>query len=181
MKNILFNTEMTKAILDGRKVQFREIFNISPYYDRLIQLDTDTVDVRDYDGSGLDTYDLVHKIGEIVYVQKYLWKDQRHNERIVSVEENDENPIYLTITNIKIERLKDITICEIKKEGIEFDEQSFASDIRTDEEFDAAIRDEYYEKWIGIWDSSKPQGWLWEDNPYVFVYEFEFERVEGCN
>jgi hypothetical protein len=29
------------------------------------------------------------------------------------------------------------------------------------------------EWWINLWNSTAPKGYKWEDNPYVFVYEFE--------
>lgn len=68
--------------------------------------------------------------------------------------------IFLKVTDVRVERLKDITEDQIKKEGIK-------------EEFPPLAED----RWIELWDSTlKKQQfdvYSWEANPWVWVIEFE--------
>ena len=76
--------------------------------------------------------------------------------------------IFLKVTNVRVERLQDITLEDIGKEGSPFDVR-VVEDIGED--------DFAYEWWIDTWNSTAPKGYKWGDNPYVFVYEFE--RVQN--
>ncbi len=66
--------------------------------------------------------------------------------------------IFLRVTNVKAERLQDITEDQIKKEGIR-------------EEFPPLAQDAFQE----LWDSTTKE-YRWRLNPWVWV--IEFERVE---
>lgn len=65
---------------------------------------------------------------------------------------------WLKITDIRVEYLNAITRKDIVKEGV-----CRISDIN------------FMDKWIDLWDSinGKRDGCSWENNPYVFVVEFE--------
>lgn len=70
--------------------------------------------------------------------------------------------VFLKVTNARVERLQDIQILDFFGEG-----------------FRTRLTAPYMEGrgWFSaIWNKKAKDGYKWEDNPYVFVYEFE--RVE---
>jgi len=70
--------------------------------------------------------------------------------------------IFLKITDVRVERLHDITYGDMQKEGyIEVAMNSISG----------------LSLLIKLWNKTAPKGYKWEDNPYPFVYEFE--RVEN--
>lgn len=79
---------------------------------------------------------------------------------------------FIKITNVRVERLQDMKIEDFLDEGI--NDKGFEVIYSSDG------LNEHYEylkcRWIELWNSTAPKGYKWEDNPYVFVYEFE--RVE---
>ena len=81
--------------------------------------------------------------------------------------------IFLKITDVKVERLQDISIDEIEKEGVSFDKGRLEKYCTSDDEFDSLVREEFLLRWIELWNKTAPKGHKWEDNPYVFVYEFK--------
>ena len=78
---------------------------------------------------------------------------------------------FVKITNVRVERLQDITYEDILAEGCP-KITAIGSNIDA-LEFKKRKAKEW---WIDLWNSTAPKGYKWEDNPYVFVYEFE--RVE---
>ena len=64
--------------------------------------------------------------------------------------------IFLKVTNVRVERLQDITFDDIEKYGIKFN-----------------LKINGKNKFKILWNSTAKDGYKWEDNPYVFVYEFE--------
>ena len=76
--------------------------------------------------------------------------------------------IFLKVTDVRVKRLQDIRLKHIICEG-------FIPAYRTQGE----DRDSGFEWWIDLWNSTSKDGYKWDDNPYVFVYEFE--RVEKPN
>lgn len=77
--------------------------------------------------------------------------------------------IFLKVTKVRVERLQDITFNDIRREGI-----FPLGDITEDS--NNYIR-HIQELWINLWNSTAKDGYKWEDNPYVFVYEFERVKV----
>ena len=81
--------------------------------------------------------------------------------------------IFLKITNVRAERLQDISEDDCVDEGIEIEEVSgewFRDYLKPYLNYDVNNVTESFES---LWDSTAPKGYKWEDNPYVFVYEFE--------
>lgn len=77
--------------------------------------------------------------------------------------------IFLKVTNVEVERLQDILVGDIIAEGYYNPDCTNHS------------RPHYFAEmakkwWANLWNSTAKDGCRWEDNPYVFVYEFE--RVE---
>ena len=176
MKKIMFNDRygLTQAVLDGRKTMTRRIVP---------------------DGTPLGNWEETvkksrYKVGEIVAVaQSYHalnkagyvapeWLDHTcessagyNNKMFVRA---DLMPHRIRITNIKVERLQDISHEDCLKEGILYQDGYFcgykvsapnmAFGAMTAQQAFAALIDKVSGK--GTWDS----------NPYVFVYEFELMK-----
>ena len=83
--------------------------------------------------------------------------------------------IFLKVTNIRVERLQDIEHEDILQEGfpLDYEIKNSTKIYYDDSDFDI---DRTYEWWISLWNSTAPKGYKWEDNPYVFVYEFEMVK-----
>ena len=80
--------------------------------------------------------------------------------------------IFLKVTSVRVERLQDITEDDICKEGLDNDYLTWwVSECGTARALRFPI-----DGWKRLWKSTAKDGYKWEDNPHVFVYEFE--RVE---
>ena len=183
-KPILFNTEMVRAIQNGRETQFRiAIENIrednlyDDYLKKFIDVHSeykigDTLYVRETFGEFSHTrYGGVHK--ETVYradkhlergVQKnnngnyfYGWKPSIHMPKKYA-------RIFLRVTDVRVERLQDISIDGCYDEGIDPWDVVELLDGTDFKEFTV---------FKNLWNSTSKDGYKWEDNPYCFVYEFE--------
>lgn len=207
MKKIMFNDRygLTQAVLEGRKTMTRRVIPIDFYnsLDMKVYDDGDMECFMDREGDFIDfryTTKTPYKLGEIVAVaQSYHalnkagyvapeWLDHTcessagyNNKMFVRA---DLMPHRIRITNIKVERLQDISNEDCLKEGIKekpsfphkkscpfyFDggKHEWDNSYRTPRQAFAALIDKVCGK--GTWDS----------NPYVFVYEFELLK-EGDN
>lgn len=170
MKPILFNTEMVQAILDGKKSVTRRPVKPQPDIDGLefdlrfnIWMDTNE---REYKAPAkkcdiLWVRETWAKIeGEYVYRADdeipegwhlTAWKPSIHMPREAS-------RIFLRVTDVRVERLKEIKFRDIRQEGVNWWEEAC-------------------EKWINVWNSTiKPADlptYGWEANPWVWVISFE--------
>ena len=180
---ILFNTEMVKAILDGRKTVTR----------RVVKHDIEAILNSPFKKQNLDVPDkqIIEKIckepyevGDILYVREtwsewtggYLYKawtgpfpqpgggsNMRWYPSIHMPKEAAR--IFLKVTGVRTERLRDITIDEIRKEGL----SSMA--------VHAGDKEIAYKEWEILWDKTIKRENLdkygWSANPWVWVIEFE--------
>lgn len=200
MKKIMFNDRcgLTQAVLEGRKTMTRRVMSIDFYnsLDMKAYSDGDMECCMDRDGDFIDfryTTKTPYQLGEIVAVaQSYHalnkagyvapeWLDHTcessagyNNKMFVRAELM---PYRIKITNIKIERLQDISNEDCLKEGIKeksrfphkkscpfyFDggKHEWDNSYRTPRQAFAALIDKVCCKGT------------WNINPYVFVYEFE--------
>ena len=101
--------------------------------------------------------------------------------------------IFLKVTNVRVERLQDIDTDNCISEGIVKygggqiadtgcygDAEYTIGEMQFDEDEMYPISRIYNddgEAFADLWNSTAKDGYKWEDNPYVFVYEFE--RVEN--
>ena len=221
MKPILFNTEMVKAILDGRKTQTRRVFSKTQlkYFDYAQKLgEMSSLDNLHENDFAYILQFSQYKVGDILYVRepakvvsppvetckkltfKYL-ADNKTTEIFLDddfdyskkwIQRCQGVPsgclkemarIFLKVTNVRVERLQDISDEDCIKEGIvevTKDNQVFKFCIYDKKDYSSTPwqdmpknPQEVYKK---LWNSTTKDGYKWEDNPYVFVYEFE--RIE---
>lgn len=190
MKKIMFNDQygLTEAVLDGRKTQTRRIAYEKPFkYKRccgFITEGTDKGKLSINDGNEIVAKS-TYKIGEVVAVaQRYCDIPFANDIFIRAVPIGWSNKMFvksslmphqIKITNIRVERLQDISTDDCMKEGI------FCSHID-------GIDDAY--SYDSTNDSSKKKWWYrtpieaykmlssklhlhWDSNPLVFVYDFK--------
>ncbi|MCL2064081.1 MAG: hypothetical protein FWG98_06875 [Candidatus Cloacimonetes bacterium] len=218
MKPIHFNTEMVKAILDGRKTQTRRVIKIDQddyRFDRI----SENPSIENYcpktgvsipknikgnyaifiycsyrdkygDDDDYPVVRLPYQTGDILYVKeaychfypasrdieygykadypedikKFRWHSSRYMPKEAA-------RIFLKVTDVRVEKLHEISTSDIRKEGYHNDECSevicdicIACDLCTD--------------WFGeLWDSLyEKKGFSWDEDPFVAV--ITFERIE---
>lgn len=191
---ILFNTEMVRAILDGRKTCTRRKISIDIVNNCDMETDGTLLAYENCYGDFIEPEKLCqYQSGDVIYVRE-TWCALPVNEaghmRGHSVyyykADGDLRPegwrgnwhpsihmpkeaarIWLRVTNVRVERLNEITDKGAEREGAQ-----------PDYPFDYAVDKwpnlEHFKK---IWNStikkSDRDRYGWDANPYVFVIEFE--------
>ena len=194
MKKIMFNDScgLTQAVLEGRKTMTRRVMSIDFYnsLDMKAYSNGDMECFMDRDGDFIDfryTTKTPYQMGEIVAVaQSYHalnkagyvapeWLDHTcessagyKNKMFVRA---DLMPHRIRITNIKVERLQDISHEDCLKEGILYQDGYFCGYkvSAPNMAFGAMTAQQAFAALI---DKVSGEG-TWDSNPYVFVYEFE--------
>lgn len=208
IKPILFNTEMVRAILDGRKSCTRRINKdvndyVVPDMD-FYDSDKRTYAVHNYaDKEHTDKLSIAERTcpicpGDILYVretwckglERYIYRaDYSDTEKFYQGGKEIEmkwHPsihmpkeaarIWLKVTDVRVERLQDITEDEAVKEGIY---QSNCKECNVPFGCDACPDEGYNEinGFSDLWDSTIKKSDLdrygWNANPWVWVIEFE--------
>ena len=206
VKPILFNTDMVQAILDGRKTVTRRIIKPQPetVYVNSEQRDIanrNQIAFKIMDNGGKDCYTFPpYQPGDILYVRetwqktyindgtthptnfKYEYKasdEQRTVYRwLPSIHMPKEAArIWLKVTNVRVERLQDITEEQAKAEGIS-EEWAMAWWKPTYNDPDSGGYPEYRKTFAwDLWDSTVKKAdvdqYGWKSNPWVWVIEFE--------
>ena len=200
MKPILFNTDMVRAILEGRKTVTRRVVKPQPdgqpvlmgedscwpgYFaiqgtEKVIRLPYQPGDilwVRETwakiwyaDQNGCTHYDqpmyyyaadgtpdvtLVDEDGFEKDDQKIRWRPSIHMPREAA-------RIFLRVTGVRVDRLQELTLKDAAMEGMD-------------------LRGPMFTKFVELWNSTVPKHqnkfkrypYCWEDNPWVWVIEFE--------
>ena len=190
MKKIMFNDQygLTEAVLDGRKTQTRRIAYEKPFkYKRccgFITEGTDKGKLSINDGNEIVAKS-TYKIGEVVAVaQRYCDIPFANDIFIRAVPIGWSNKMFvksslmphqIKITNIRVERLQDISTDDCMKEGI------FCSHIDgIDDAYSYdSTNDSFAKKW---WYRTPIEAYKmlssklhlhWDSNPLVFVYDFK--------
>lgn len=193
MKKIMFNDQygLTQAVLDGRKTQTRRIAYEKPFkYKRccgFITEGTDKGKLSINDGNEIVAKS-TYKIGEVVAVaQRYCDIPFANDIFIRAVPIGWSNKMFvksslmphqIKITNIRVERLQDISEEDCMKEGI------FCSHIDgIDDAYSYdATNDSFAKKW---WYRTPIEAYKmlscklhlhWDSNPLVFVYDFKLVK-----
>lgn len=190
MKKIMFNDQygLTQAVLDGRKTQTRRIAYEKPFkYKRCCGFITEGKDkgkLSINDGNEIVAKS-TYKIGEVVAVaQRYCDIPFANDIFIRAVPIGWSNKMFvksslmphqIKITNIRVERLQDISTDDCMKEGI------FCSHIDgIDDAYSYdATNNSFVKKW---WYRTPIEAYKmlscklhlhWGTNPLVFVYDFK--------
>ena len=174
MKNIYFNDKFgsTRAVLDGRKTITRRIVPFTYCKDKIhlsrykvgevvaIAQSYETV----YHEQGLETLDML--------VSGWKYSKGWRNKLFVCA---DFMSHHIRITDIKVERLQDISDEDCLKEGIYEDSGDDKYPPSIFYEFEGNEDDGFdtpREAFAAFIDKVSGKG-TWESNPYVFVYEFK--------
>ncbi len=208
MKPILFNTEMVRAILEGRKTVTRRLIkpkskNACGFYVTFKLSDDRFRDAWKKECTGVYDYDEneemfenpqtpPYQVGDLLYVRETWHKYTKrvgegeacrleefygYRASVANSEDADEpwKPsihmpkeaarIWLKVTDVRVERLQDITNEQTKREGIKITEAVYLGYADGKEKFSK------------LWDSTIKRKDLdrhgWEANPWVWVIEFE--------
>ena len=142
------NTKMFKAILDGRKTVIRRVVKNSKVIPNKITAVEKLVLI-----------DKVSKyqIGETIFVKEKFQLGENEKQEMAR--------IFLKITDVRVERLQKINRLDV-----------IGDIFNIIDELDGSFRKTTNDDYAKQWNKTAPKGDKWEDNPYVFVYEFE--RVE---
>ena len=210
IKPILFNTEMVRAILDGRKTCTRRICRDANEY-VVPDMDFYNAEKRTYavhnfaDQEHTEQLSIAERTcpicpGDILYVRetwykspsRYMYRaDYSHTEQFytggkeVSIKwhpsihmPKEAARIWLNVTDVRVERLQDITPKDAENEGVG---NLFYEDIGYSEKnYGTEVDPEYgiaKEQFAWLWESTIKKSDLdrygWDASPWVWVIEFE--------
>ncbi len=189
MKPILFNTEMVKAILDRRKSVTRRVVKPQPTIYGFLE--------TYWNWSGVKS---PYCPGEILYVRETWSLDENSNyvyRTNYGVTEDDSFPpsmfkwrpsihmpkeaarLFLRVTDVRVERLRDITDEDLIKEiGVDRSNTFMAHEtLCWIDHMDEDRIEPLFVKFWKLWDSTIKKTDLllysWNANPWVWVIEFE--------
>lgn len=92
----------------------------------------------------------------------FPWKPSIHMPKKIA-------RIFLRVTDVRVEKLQDITLKDIEREGLYCDLE-YADPTRTCHyAYEPGMRIHFTK----LWDSHAPHGYGWDKNPWVWVYSFE--------
>lgn len=198
IKPILFNSEMVRAILDGRKDATRKIVKGFIPDDAVWGYTAFTpkgyISCRGTfaDGYGEKFFKLPCEPGDILYVRETWCKGYLMNAKERYYYKADDNDflctwhpstnmpkqaarIWLRVMDVRVERLQEITAESALTEGA--DKYIHANGTLNE--------DQTITSFIGIWNSTIKKSDIdrygWDANPYVWVIEFErCEKLKGA-
>lgn len=195
IKPILFNTEMVRAILDGRKTCTRRLVRFLP---------GENPQWTGYIKDGLMLYNgknepcirkAPYQPGDTLYVREtwkkapngYYYYEDWQKDDIADVTKwkpsihmpKEAARIWLKVTNVRVERLQEITVDGCHREGINIETSAVTDGETLNRKHDFSL-----EKFETLWDStvkkSDIDSYGWDANPWVWVIEFErCEKPEG--
>lgn len=198
IRPILFNTDMVKSILDGRKTVTRRCVkakskNACGFYVTFRKSDNAFMGVYDYDENEMQ-YDNQQTqpayLGDILYVREtwnkcgkgYRYKVDWEKDGIADITKwrpsihmpKEAARIWLKVTDVRVERLQDISGMDVLKEGVN-------SHVHPEADyFDVNQREMFQSLWNSTIDKKQIDTYGWEANPWVWVIEFErCEKPEG--
>lgn len=203
IKPILFNAEMVRAILDGRKTCTRRVaknvpdhtHRIEPVYENgRFQFDcfySSYVAALDADADFCMPCFPPYQRGDILYVRETWCKGSWMNEKERYYYKADDNDfhcvwhpsihmpkeaarIWLKVTDVRVERLQECG------EGwcVDIEKEGIVTPqdpilYISDDAFHDALRMEFQKTWDGTIKKSDIERYGWNANPWVWVIEFE--------
>ena len=206
-KPILFNTEMVRAILDGRKTQTRRAikYDFESVYsaasqqgimDKVCQYGELPSDAIEWYAKNIAKPK--YKPGDVLWVRE-TWSRDESGEYVYRTNygttEDDSFPpsmfkwkpsihmpreaarIFLRVTNVRVERLQEITPKDAWEEGCRIG--NFFPWEKHIPELQQQCRDILFKS---LWDGlNAKRGYGWDINPWVWVYEFERVSEDGSS
>ena len=194
---ILFNTDMVRAILDGRKTVTRRLVKPQPTGAHTVLNNDEEAHTFDLlcgnGGEGGTFIDWAETVkapywpGDILYVRE-TWSAWSRTEGLVpklyyKADGNAPDSIkwhpsihmpkeaarlFLRVTDVRVEQLQDMTISDLQDEG--FLSHGYISQY-------AALGENHFDRFKTVWDSTIKKADLprygWAANPWVWVIEFE--------
>ena len=195
---ILFNEDMVRAILNGRKTVTRRKIDIDIVDHFEIETDGKTIItyIDQETGDRCKTERLCrYQTGDILYVREtwsewtdgYVYKawtspfpqPGRYPDKMMKWHPSIHMPkeaarIWLKVTDVRVERLQDMNLDDFLKEGVIIREESF-----NDPENVGQARTVFRNIWNYTIKESDWSMYGWDANPWVWVIEFEkCERPE---
>ena len=193
IKPILFNTEMVRAILDGRKTCTRRVVKLPKNMSGRPVGKSGDIGFMYLGGIKRPPY----QQGDILYVRETwghpisLNSDKQYVFRADKIAEigfkNDSHiwhpsihmpkeaaRIWLKVTDVRVERLQECGegwCVDIEKEGIVTPQDPIL--YISDDAFHDALRMEFQKTWDGTIKKSDLDRYGWNANPWVWVIEFE--------
>lgn len=196
-KPILFNTEMVRAILDGRKTVTRRMIKLDLGLADTDKGDSSYLSIPDAYGDYHDVKDLCrYKVGDILYVRE-TWKKYEkmigtgrecHLESFIGYKANENIKVPSEFFESKwhpsIHMPKEAARIFLKVTGVRVER---LNDITSKEAIKEGLKDKYAygeynsmepkKLFIDLWNSTINKHDLdsygWEANPFVWVIEFE--------
>lgn len=211
VRPILFNGEMVRAILEGRKTVTRRVIKGADesMYAGMCGLGPGLFDRN----TGLRVKEPYYRLGDILYVREtwngdwcdhYIYRADGGNAKTAGYSQEPKwKPsihmtkkaarIWLKVTDVRVERLQDISVPDMIKEGVrafgcepclELNERCKP---QTSEDGFCGAEDQAEDMFSDLWDSTTKKFDLakygWDANPWVWVIEFERcekpEEAEG--
>ena len=200
IKPILFNTEMVRAILEGRKSCTRRL--VKPEPQGYFEVNEEPLYIYDTDGNqGKITSP--YQPGDILYVREtwkktpngYFYYEDWQRDDIADVTKwkpsihmpKEAARIWLKVTDVRVERLQEITEEQACVEGTDpWDEACYENNgwhptfSDPDSGGDPNMIDGFHKLWNSTIKKSDIDRYGWDANPWVWVIEFErCENPEG--
>lgn len=193
IKPILFNTEMVRAILDGRKTCTRRICKDANEY-VVPDMDFYNAEKRTYAVHNFADREHTEQLstaerscpicpGDILYVREtwkkapngyYYYESWQRNDiaDITKWKPSIHMPkeaarIWLRVTDVRVEQLQEMTGQDVLKEGLNSHVHPQAS------YFDCNQREMFEKLWNSTIKKSDLDRYGWDANPWVWVIEFE--------
>lgn len=197
IKPILFNTEMTLAVLENRKSQTRRLVSPTPPADARLVMGPDPDNRCGWDESrelpelgpnDRRVYYPRYYPGDILYVREtwaewsggYVFKAEPTSEYPHSFVDRwrpsihmpkEAARIFLRVTDVRVERLQEITAADCEKEGaVQINNPIIREDPET---YTAYCRKEFSRVWNSTLTHMDHIRYGWASNPWVWVYCFE--------
>ncbi len=205
IKPILFNTEMVRAILDGRKTCTRRVIKLLENIDGIpVGKGGDSSNPLGFMYPGCIKRPQ-YQPGDILYVRETIWQKVWHyldvdgetkgifchEYKYVATDEKPETGwnyswvkhpsihmpkeaarIWLKVTDVRVERLREITEDEAKAEGA-IDNRGFIHSPENEYDHIHTAREHFAEIWNSPIKKTDLDRYGWDASPWVWVTEFE--------
>lgn len=181
VKPVLFNTEMVRAILERRKTCTRRVLK-QPF-----EVHPNGYITKPRGNERLCPYIPPYQPGDILYVRETWCKGSYGNEKEKYYYKADDNNffctwhpsihmpkeaarIWLKVTDVRVERLQEITDDGAKAEGANWKN---GKNVGWEEKMRRTAVERFAEIWNSTIKKSDLDRYGWDVNPWVWVVEFE--------